>query len=97
MPRVVDGQDRAGDDRVRSMTRRSVVAHLFKCAGSSSYGLSRDRSGSNLPVSRQGAWSYVRDVELVPGEQRTAMDSDAAIADLETHGFHLVGAWYASH
>jgi hypothetical protein len=71
-----------------------VTVHLFKSCGPRLYGLSRDRSGENLPCQDGQTWIYIRDVILAPSDQRAAIDSDEAIADIERYGYHLSAEWY---
>ena len=72
-----------------------MQAHLFKRGETNFYCLSRDRDGRNIPADAQGRnWRYIRAVELQSEEQRLAIDSDAALADLAQRGYHFVHGWY---
>ncbi len=74
------------------------IVCLFKCARSHLYCLTSDRSGANIP--KEGGrrdWVYVRDVELVVDDQRLAIDSTLAMAEVDEYGYYLVGGWYVSH
>jgi hypothetical protein len=84
-----------GSSRTPAGGAPAVIAHLFKRTRSGSYCLSADRSGARIPMDRDSDdWCYVKDVELVPGDDRLAIDTNAALSDLQERGYHLVGPWY---
>jgi hypothetical protein len=72
-----------------------MIVHLFKCSTGAAHCLTLQRSGADLPAEAcRGAWVYVRDVEIEAGDQRSAIDSDKAIAEIQQYGYHLLGGWY---
>ena len=76
-------------------TRPATQAHLFKRGETNLYCLSHDPGGRNIPRDPSGeTWRYVRTVELHAQEQRLAVNSDEAIADLAQRGYHFVHGWY---
>ena len=72
-----------------------MLVHVFQASKSSLHGLACDSSGACLPQDPNlGEWRHVRDVELKPGEQRLAIDSDDAISDISERGYHLLAGLY---
>jgi hypothetical protein len=72
-----------------------MIVYLFRSSSAPKYCVTNDRSGGNIPVERQEErWAYVKDLQLQPGEQRLAVDSDDALEDIRVRGYHLVGGWY---
>jgi hypothetical protein len=72
-----------------------MLAHLFKHEDTNLYCLCGDTSGRAIPAEPEGRrWRYVRAVELQSREQRLAVDSDAAIADIAHRGYHFVHGWF---
>lgn len=73
-----------------------MLVHLFKCSSAGVYCATPNRSGDGLPAQGSGVWQYVRDIELQDGDQRLAIDSQAALADIDERGYHLVSGWFQS-
>ena len=72
-----------------------MLVHVFKCPQSGLHGLAADPAGAALPRDVcGGAWRHVRDLRIEPGEQRIALDSDLAIAEIQERGYHLLAGGY---
>jgi len=65
--------------------------HLFKLEGRRQFALSCDPTGDNIPAYRDGAWRYVRRVQLLPHEVRQDFDPAAVAAAIASDGYALVG------
>ena len=72
-----------------------MLVHLFQYSSTPLYCLACDHAVEAIPTpDSDGDWRYIKDVMLEPGDQRLAIDSAAALADVETYGYHLVDGWY---
>lgn len=68
-----------------------MKVHVFK-GKNGDYGFTADSAGANLPQSN-APWLLVKSMDMVRGETpRVAVDTDAAISDIETTGHHIITA-----
>ncbi|WP_432814404.1 hypothetical protein [Sphingorhabdus sp.] len=67
-----------------------MQVHVFKGKGKV-YGFTLDATGANLPASH-GPWTPSKSIDMQRGETpRIAVNTDAALDNIEKHGFHLQG------
>lgn len=65
---------------------------LFQRTQGAQYCLTADRDGCNLPkAGPAGGWTFVRVMEVVPGEVRPAFDTVAAAEAVAEYGYVLIG------
>lgn len=56
------------------------------------HGLTKLNNQSVLPA-ELGPWQLIRDIELESGEERIAIDTEKACADIQDRGFHVASPW----
>lgn len=68
-----------------------MLVHIFRGPGRV-FGFTEDATGANLP-SQFAPWSAFKSLELSrDGEPRPGVDTEACLADIERHGFHVTDA-----
>ena len=68
-----------------------MLVHIFRGPGRV-FGFTEDATGANLP-SQFAPWSAFKSVELSrDGARAPGVDSEACLADIEKHGFHITDA-----
>jgi hypothetical protein len=88
-------QERVDVAAALAQSGRPLIVHLFKWSTAGRYCLTLDGQGSNIPEGHgPGEWRYVKGVALQPGDRRTALDTDLALAELARFGYYFVGGWY---
>ena len=70
-----------------------MLVHLFKSSHSSIH-CATDQRGRLPQTLDRGKWIYVKDVPIIPGEERLAIDSAEAVEDIAKDGYHLLSGWY---
>jgi hypothetical protein len=76
------------------MENDNMNVSVFRASADQSlYGITPDKSGSNLPpLIKGGKWNYFKQIDLVPGAPLIALDPDEALASIKTEGYHLAAA-----
>lgn len=70
-----------------------VRLFLFRRIGGGPYALTADPGGRNLPPGlRAGDWTFLRRLDVVPGEVRVDLDPDAVLLAVSQDGYALIAS-----
>ena len=66
---------------------------LFRRTGGGPYALTADPAGRNLPPGlRAACWTFLRRLDVVPGEVRVDLDPDAVLLPVSQDGYALIAS-----